>query len=170
MAVLGKSVLKGIKVHLTFDEIQFCQIYGRMRSLVSRGINVVDAKMGDHDGADADVMGFMGELAFAKHFNVYPDIGLTPKSGTPDGVFKGNRYDIKSTERPDGRLLCTLKDNPDVDLYVLCVVKAPIVEIKGWAYKSELVREENLINLGYGNGYGLKQSQLREFQEVKNGR
>ena len=46
-------------VTLQPDEIQVCQIIGRMRSLIARGNGVYDAKMGDQDGSDADVMGFM---------------------------------------------------------------------------------------------------------------
>ncbi|BAQ84570.1 hypothetical protein [uncultured Mediterranean phage uvMED] len=170
MAVLNKKIREGIIVELTPDEVQFCQIYGRMRTVVSRGNNIVDTKMGNHDGAEGDVMGFMGEFAFAKQFNTFPDLGLSPKSGTPDGLLKGERYDVKSSNIENARLLCTLKINPDVDFYVLAIVKSPTVEIKGWAWKSELVSDATKINLGHGEGYGLEQNQLRQFKEQKNER
>ena len=64
MAILNKPIINGIKVELTWDEIQFCQLYGRMRTLIAKGNNLPDTKMGDQDGAEGDVMGFMGELAF----------------------------------------------------------------------------------------------------------
>ena len=34
------------------------------------------------------LLGFMGEYAFAKHFNLFPDIGWSP-SGSADGVLQG---------------------------------------------------------------------------------
>jgi len=54
---------------------------GRMRSLIARGNGVRDAKMGNHDGAEADVMGMMAEYGFAKQMNTFPDLGLTLRSG-----------------------------------------------------------------------------------------
>ena len=71
MAIINKKLVDGIKVELDHSEIQYCQMVGRNRSLVARGNNVKDAKMGNQDGADADVLGFMGEYAFAKHFSEY---------------------------------------------------------------------------------------------------
>ena len=44
------------------DEVQVCQMVGRMRSLIARGNGVRDAKMGSHDGAEADVMGMMADM------------------------------------------------------------------------------------------------------------
>ena len=48
------------------DEIQVCQMVGRMRTLIARGNGVRDAKMGDHDGAEADVMGMMAEYGLPR--------------------------------------------------------------------------------------------------------
>ena len=166
MAIINKKLVDGIKVELDHSEIQFCQMVGRNRSLVARGNNVKDAKMGNQDGADADVIGFMGEYAFAKHFNLFPDIGWSPRSGSQDGIYKGKRYDVKSTKNQTSQLLCTLKDNPDVDFYVLCVVQGSVVEIKGWAWKSELVKEDNKVDYGYGWSYGLDQRCLSQFEDV----
>lgn len=120
--------------------------------------------MGDQDGALADVHGMMAEYAFAKHFNVFPDMGLTPRSGSADGFLNGFRYDVKATTYKNGRLLCNLKDNPDVDMYVLCVIDEPYVNIIGYSMKKDLRQDENLIDLGHGKGYGLNQEQLSKFK------
>ena len=152
------------KITLSPDEIAIAHLIGRNRSLIARSANVKDVKMGDQDGAEADVLGFMGEYAFAKHFNVFPDLGLVPRSGSADGILKGYKYDIKTTKYINGRLLSTIKDNDDVDMYVLVVVDEPIVKIIGYAFKEELRKESNLIDLGHGKGYGLNQEQLREFK------
>ena len=158
------SKCKMIKVELSHDEIALCHLIGRNRALIARSAGVVDAKLGKQNGPEADVLGFMGEYAFAKHFNVFPDCGLCPRSGSADGVLKQYKYDIKTTKYPNGRLLCTKKDNADVDMYVLVVVNEPVVNIIGYAFKEDLRKESNLIDLGHGEGYGMNQNQLREFK------
>ena len=106
--------------------------------------------MGDQDGSEADVMGLMAEYAFSKHFNTFPDLGLTPRSGSEDGTYKGYRYDIKSTKYKNGKLLSTLKVNDDVDMYVLATVEDSTVTFPGWAFKKDLIKKENIKNLGHG--------------------
>ena len=156
---------KRMIVTLQPDEIQVCQIIGRMRSLIARGNGVYDAKMGDQDGSDADVMGFMAEYGFAKKMNCFPDLGLTPRSGSADGKMKsGKRYDVKSSDLRKARLLSTKKVNPDVDIYVLCVVNGNTLDFKGWANKEDLIKDENEIDLGHGPGYALDQDKLRRFK------
>jgi len=137
---------------------------GRMRSLIARSSGVKDAKIGDQDGAEADVLGMMAEYAFAKHFNTFPDLGLTPRSGSADGVYKNFRYDIKSTKYKTGKLLSTTKVNNDVDIYVLAIIKDNEITFPGFAMKDDLIKQENLKDLGHGKGYSLEQSQLRQFK------
>lgn len=134
-----------------------------MRSLIARNSGVKDVKVGTQDGASADVLGVMAEYAFAKRYNTFPDLGLTPRSGSADGILNGKRYDIKSTTYKTGRLLSTLKVNPDVDIYILGIVGDLDVDFIGWASKEQLVREENIIDLGHGQGYALTQDKLTWF-------
>ena len=153
-----------MKLTLQPDEVQVCQMIGRMRTLIARGNGVRDAKMGNQDGAEADVMGMMAEYGFAKQMNVFPDLGLTPRSGSADGVMpSGNRYDVKASKHKGARLLSTLKVNPDVDVYVLCVVDGSTLDFKGWVHKEELILDRNKTDLGYGVGYALTQDKLRRF-------
>ena len=115
-----------MNITLQPDEVQVCQMIGRMRSLIARGNGVRDAKMGGQDGSEADVLGMMAEYAFAKKMNVFPDLGLTPRSGSADGVMaSGKRYDVKASMHEKAHLLSTLKVNPDVDVYVLAIVHSP---------------------------------------------
>lgn len=152
------------KIIIQQDELLTCQILGRMRSIIARGAGIKDAKVGNQDGADADVMGIIAEYAFAKHFNTFPDIGLTPRSGSCDGVLKGYRYDIKATGYKTGKLLCTLKENLDIDMYVLAIVDGMSVDFIGYALSKHLRKEENLTDLGHGKGYALTQDKLTRFQ------
>ena len=151
-------------VKLEPDEVLICEQLGRMRSIIARSSGVKDAKVGTHDGSEADVMGMKAEYAFAKQFNTFPDLGLTPRSGSADGKLKGYAYDIKSTTYKTGRLLATKKENPDVDMYVLCVVDNSEVDIKGYTMKKDLIQPSNLKNLGHGEGYCMEQSELKRFK------
>jgi hypothetical protein len=158
---------EGIMVTLEPDEVLVCEQLGRMRSLIARTSNVNDAKMGNQDGMVADVMGMKGEYAFAKAFNTFPDLGLTPRSGGADGRVHGYAYDVKTTNYKNGKLLATKKINPDIDLYVLAVILSPqIIDIKGYLMKSQFIREGNLCDLGHGEGYCADQSQLHKFKKI----
>jgi hypothetical protein len=140
-------------------EIELCKFIGQKRSEIARNNNVKDAKIGNHDGIEADIQGFKAEYAFAKHFNIFPDFGLSPRSGSFDGVTKkGTRYDIKSTKYKTDNLLSTLKINPDIDVYVLAYVNEETVDFVGWVKK-----EENIKDLGHGKGYFLSREKLTPF-------
>ena len=155
--------MSGLSIELRPDEITVCEMIGRMRSLIARNAGVKDAKMGKHDGMSADVDGVMAEYAFAKQFNVFPDIGLSPRSGSFDGRYKGYRYDIKSTRYKTGKLLSTLKANPDVDMYILAIIDGSTINLAGWAFKDELIQESNIKDLGHGKGYVMNQEDLRSL-------
>ena len=151
-------------VTLTADELAICQHIGNMRSLMARHAGVKDAKIGDKKGMQYDVVGMIAEYAFSKHFNTFPDLGLSPRSGSCDGLIKGFRYDIKATTYENGKLLATLKVNPDVDMYVLAIVSDNQVDIKGYALKKDFIQDVNIKDLGHGKGYCLEQSKLRQFK------
>ena len=60
-------------------------------------------------------------------------------------------------------MLSTLKVNPDIDVYILAYVNDNIVCFIGWAYKSELIKNENIKDLGHGKGYFLSRNELNSF-------
>lgn len=153
-----------IEVQLTDAELLMCKMLGGMRSIVGRTAGVVDRKMGNQSGLSIDEDGMMAEYAMCKHFNIFPDMAPSPRSGSCDCIYNGKRIDVKSTRVESGRLLATLKDNPDVDIYVLGIIDGTKVKFPGFALKSDLCREENIIDLGHGKGYALTQEQLRAWK------
>ena len=158
----------GSIVNLDPDEILVCEVLGRMRSLNARAANVRDVKLGDQSGEYSDVLGMKAEYAFAKLFNTFPDLGLTPRAGSADGILAGYAYDIKATNYKNGKLLATKKINPDVQMYVLAVVTEPnIVDFKGYLFKEEFIKNSNLQNLGHGEGYCVPQNRLKKFKKVQ---
>ena len=155
-----------IEINLTDDEVMMCQHVGNLRSVLSRGNNVKDMKKTDMAGLDIDAQGVTAEYAVAKHLNVFFALGLSPRTGSADGVMNGYSYDVKSTHHALGKLLATLKDNPDVDMYIMCITPDRwTVKLVGWCWKKELINKKNIKDLGYGRGYALEQSQLRPFKK-----
>jgi len=157
--------MKGIviKVELTDAELMVAKMLGGLRTIVGRTAGVTDRKVTNQSGLSIDEDGMIAEYAFCKHFNIFPDIVPGPRSGSYDCVYQGKRIDVKSTRYPDGRLLATLKDNPDVDIYVLAVLSGNTVTFPGFATKSALCRKENETDLGRGIGYAMDQERLVKF-------
>ena len=152
-------------VHLTDVEIIFCKTAAGLRTITARAANVRDARMGDLSGLQMDEDGMIGEYAFCKKMNIFPDLIPGPRSGSYDCILNGRRIDVKSTRWSDGRLLATLKNNDDVDIYVLAIIDGNVVKFPGFALKRELCIPENEVQLGHGIGYGMTQNMLRPWKE-----
>ena len=152
-----------IVVELTDAEMLVIKMLGGMRSIVGRTAGVEDKKVANLSGLTIDEDGMMAEYAFCKHFNIFPDIVPGPRSGSCDCIYNGKRIDVKSTRYHSGRLLATLKDNPDVDVYVLGIIDGNTVTFPGYATKAQLCQEQNKVDLGRGVGYALEQDRLTAF-------
>ena len=51
-----------------------------------------------------------------------------------------------------------------MDIYVLaCIYADNEIRIAGWAARTDLINETNLIDLGRGEGYAMRQDQLNKF-------
>lgn len=153
-------------VTLGYDEIQFCQLMGRMRQLVNMNAGTVDRQVGKNDPAEINVIGFAAEYAFAKKFNTFPDLTMKARSGSPDGIINGVRYDVKATINEGYDLLCTLKENTEVDIYIHAYVCFPRIEFEGFAFSHELRREENIKDWGHGPTYSLSTKVIRKMEDV----
>ena len=133
-----------IEINLTDDEVMMCQHVGHLRSVLSRGNNVKDMKKANMAGLDIDAQGVTAEYAVAKHLNVFFDLGLSPRTGSADGVMKGHSYEVKSTHHAFGKLLATLKANPDVDMYIRCFTPDRGTEKRvGGCWKDEQINKKN---------------------------
>lgn len=121
-------------------------------------------KMGDQSNLDTDLNGIGGEIAACRYFGVYPDTETSlvnyPKYDLK--TKKGAKVDVKTTPCKTGKLLATLKKQiDDCDIYLLVIGEFPTYEIKGFAESSQLINDENIINLGHGEGYALTQDKLK---------
>lgn len=143
----------------------------RQRAQAARAARVKDQKMGPQDGLKAEIDGMGAEMAFAKHFNCYPDLSIGARSGGFDAYFQhknGKRItvDVKHSPYSNARLLATRKKTlKDADCYVLVTGECPNYTLVGYAYADELIRPENIKDLGHGAGYVLPREKLHEFKE-----
>ena len=149
-------------VTLNACEQKMAEYVAKSRYENARSRGIVDQKMGDQGNWETDLEGIGGEIAFCKLHNVYPDLE-TFNTDLPDHdcLVNGFKVDVKTTHYPEGKLLATLaKAGAIVDVYVLMVGEFPTYEYKGLAKKSDLIRDENIYDLGHGPGYVLNQIQL----------
>ena len=151
------------KYTLTDLEQKLCSEGAKMRYNVARSSGVNNGKIGPQSNAETDLLGLGGELATAKWLNVYPDLTIYARQGGVDLLsHSGMRIDVKTTKYSTGMLLAKINTPyKDIDSFVLVTAEYPSFIVRGWATKDELIDPKNIINLGHGEGYGLKQNQIR---------
>lgn len=145
-------------------EVRLAKSIAKLRYESNRNSGVPNQKIGPQDNWTTDLDGAAAEIAVAKLINVYPDLSISVRHGGYDLITsKGNRIDVKQTSYKNGRLICR-SDRPDnnVDIYILCIGTVPIFNVRGWAWKHELVRKENLTDLGRAVAFALSQDKLHK--------
>jgi hypothetical protein len=152
---------------VTLDNLEMatCRLLGNLKTAATRGAGVTDAQMGKQNPLDIDEMGVIAEFAFCKHYNIFFNPAIHARSGTYDCILKGKRIDIKSTARPDGRLIATIKGNPDIDVFVLAIVMGNIVRFPGYIAAKILYQDNNLTDLGHGRTYAVDQGMLTPWKK-----
>lgn len=150
-----------MRIELSTHELLVARTLGIMRRTCASG-NVVDRQVGKQDPWQIDIDGVIGEFAVAKWLNVYPDMTVSIRKGGADLVLNGTTIDVKTTRYKTGKLLATRsKIDTACDLYILAIVDDTGCDIVGWETKDNLLKDENLIDLGHGKGYALTQDKLK---------
>ena len=154
------------EITLNDAEQRLAKYVAKHRYRNARSRNKVDAKIGPQSNWETDLEGIAGEIAFCKHMNVYPDLD-TDLETLPDvdaWHVLLDRVDVKTTAYHTGRLLAVLsKKGHATDTYALMIGKFPTYRFVGFASASELFKDENIKDLGRGNGYAMDQDQLRSM-------
>jgi len=153
-----------MRVTMTQGEIEVCTMLAQMRN--KNHVPPNRYKVSNKTQLEQDIEGVIGEYAFCKFKNIWPDLSTHSRQNGYDCIYNNYRVDVKATKNTSGMLLLSpKKDNPDIDIYVLAILHPFHVELVGWAFKTDLQQPENLKDLGYGPTYALTQSQLRNFKE-----
>lgn len=124
-----------------------------------------DGKVGPQSNWETDLEGIAAEIAFCRHMNVYPDLDTERTGDLPDWDCLHplmGRVDVKGTTYLTGKLLVVpSKSDHPANSYALMVGSFPSYEYVGWALAEDLIREENVTDLGHGKTYAMDQERLR---------
>ena len=152
-------------VVLTKYEERICEWVGRQRFEHARKNNL-EAGQGTSKGnrnADNHIRGARGELAASIMLNVCwrPNIGQTKE---PD---IGRNIEVKTTDRPDGRLIVKPDDHAKDDApYVLVFFRDVHFELVGWEYAGE-AKKWPILDYGKDPCHYVDQGALRPISELK---
>tara|TARA_R110000824_G_scaffold117171_5_gene268997 strand:- start:3256 stop:3666 length:411 start_codon:yes stop_codon:yes gene_type:complete len=97
-----------------------------------------------------DIQGVAAELAFAKHYNLYPPLDVGIRHGTADFEMNGRSIDVKQSDYSDARLIVPpykLEEGRASDSYVLVTGVLPELVLRGHARKEDLHKSFNLVKL-----------------------
>lgn len=151
-------------ITLTGPEQRIARFLARERERINRASGVKNGRLGPQTDSATDLTGIGAELAFARLFNVYPDLTIDPRQGGSDCHYCGLAIDVKGTPRANGRLLAVpLKARDAVDLYALMTGEFPIYTFRGLATSAQLLDAARLTNLGHGPTYALPQTELHDY-------
>jgi len=109
-----------------------------IRQGVNREVGIANRKAGPQDPITTDIVGVLGELAFARWANVCPDFTTHLRSGGCDATYLGYAVDVKATRSPAGVLYVDARPNKQPDLYVLVHVDYATANLLGWCWAHEV--------------------------------
>jgi len=161
--------IKCFKVTLDKTEQDIAESLAKRRYNAARKAGVTNAKIGPQSNHLTDLEGIGSEFAFCKLLNLFPDLTVGARKGGHDCMMFSHKVDVKATKYKTGRLLArTSKAMEDSDLYALMIGEFPTYTFAGWAWNHELLKEENIIDLGHGKGFALSQDQLNSSANLVN--
>ena len=136
----------------------------KRRYQFARKNGLPDEKQGNQSNEQTDLEGIASEIAFCKMMNVYPDTQIGIRNYADAFTLEYGAVDVKSTKWKNGRLLARLSkaDKKTPDSYALMIGEFPTYELVGWKSAEELLRKENIGDLGHGEGFMLEQNFLNE--------
>lgn len=150
-------------IELNEAERKLARYLARERHARNRQRGTVNARIGPQDDEQTDLEGIAAEIAFAKLMNVYPDTQLEVCERADAYTTRLGGVDVKTTTYPRGQLLVRpTKAQHPADSYALMVGTFPRYAFVGWVSASEIMRPENLKDLGHGETYALPQEKLRD--------
>ena len=157
-------------VRLNDAEQQIAKALAEARHKSNRSQGIIDQQVGKDDPMFIDLNGIGGEMAFCKASNIYPDLSLDSHP-IHDCFLYDALWDVKTTPRQNGRLLArpTKRGVKQCDYYVLVIGEMPEYGVVGWASAADLFRPDNLVDLGHGPTYALRQDQLQSCDWIPNG-
>ena len=112
---------------------------------------------------DMDIIGFSGELAFAKLINQFPSTD-TDGPNHVDCTVGGKTVDVKTTKRDNGQLLVrpSLKGNSAEVFVLLTGTPDKGYHYRGFMHANDVFQPRYLTDLGHGPTYAVPQHLLKQ--------
>lgn len=118
--------MKSNIIKLSWAEVIQSALSGVMRRVSSRKNHLHDNSKKGTSGWNNDIVGNLGETAFAKYANLYNSFSINSFKLPDIG-----HVQVRSTTCPNGHLIIAQNDNEN-DPYVLMIGEYEEWEIKGW--------------------------------------
>jgi len=149
--------IKMIRITMRPADVAICKLIGQLRDITNANKGSKDFRGSSRQ--DISYVGMLGEYAFAKHFNLFPDITLEKRPThvnvdfiTNDGLI----IDIKASDKGEKADHFCVSDSKSEsrarkpDIYVAMTIdeseKTPIVWLMGWCkhevYMDKRVKHE----------------------------
>lgn len=107
-----------------------------LRQAVNRTAGTVNLKAGSQDVMTTELVGILGEFAFCKHANVWPDLSVHLRNGSHDAMVGQYAIDVKSSRGYRWRV--DTRTNKSPMFYVFAHVDYATVELVGWQAEATL--------------------------------
>ena len=157
---------EAMEITLTEEEVRISRYIANQKRELSKKNEYRELKRDDRSHLDIMIQGLTAELAVAKALNIYPD--LDSRYSPFDLTYKGMKINVKSSIPDRNSLLIPDYQKSESDFYILVTGAIPVLTIRGVASSEMIYRPENLVDLGKGVSYRLKQNQLIPFWEWSN--
>lgn len=160
-----------MKLVLNESDQELAKKLGEARRLENRKNGVIDKRRTTKMTPEQmDLYGIATEIAVGRYLGLQPDLSIHSRHGGYDLISEnGIKIDVKYNSNPYGDLLLmpnkTLKD---ADVYIVCTGTFPEFEVAGWANAKDVIKKENLTNLGYGPAYKYPRKSLSNLETLKN--
>ena len=153
-----------MKVTLNKIEQDICKMIAKERNDNNISNGSRNRKVGNGDDYQIGLEGYGAEMAFCKIQNLYPDFDCDAPQPFDCYWHEMGWVDVKCTDRIGGMLIVGTwkKEKPTPDYYVLMIGKFPNYEYIGHYDGTMIFNEDNIVNLGYGPVYAVRQGKLKK--------
>ena len=157
---------EAMEIILTEEEVRIARYIAKQKVDFSGANNYDSKKRDERSHLEITAQGLSAEMAVAKHLNVYPD--LDARYSPYDLIYNGFKINVKSTIADHHDLLIPDYQQSRSDFYILVTGKVPVLNIRGVATSGMIYNDQNMVDLGKGVCYRLKQNQLIPFWDWSN--
>ena len=150
---------------LTETEQKIATYLAKARYKKARERGIVDNKKGPQTNYSTDLEGVGSEMVAAKLLNLWPDLQIEK---VPDHDLKINNItiDVKATKYQSGKLIAaTHKKEKACDYYMLMIGSFPEYRCAGFCKKEDILNDNTITNLGWGELHAVEQSSLQPLEE-----